>query len=301
AMADAYNVIAIDDIRLITGFEIAPVQLDRAIIDGVILEGQVAALFDALEALGYHELVDAMYAAAVAPPPPPRPLTHRERIDEQAVFPLRSIDVDARLSGPFAAVKLCQRFANPFDEVIEAIYIFPLPAGAAVYAFRMRVGDRVVESVLQERQQARQTYETGKSQGHRAALIEQDRDNVFTVSVGNLPPGEEIVIELEYAERLDCNEAVTTFRFPLVVAPRYIPGTPLDGESRGYGMSPDTLRVPDASRITPPLLLPELRSGARLDLVVHLEAAAGFPQRLACSQHAMSQAAESDELIISLA
>jgi Ca-activated chloride channel family protein len=301
AMHDPANVIAIDDMRLITGFEIAPLQLDESVIRGAIDRGECEPIFDALEALGMTDLLEALYVASTVPPPAPRSKTPRERINEEAYFPLRALEVDARLSGPFASVKVRQRFGNPYDVAIEALYIFPLSADAAVHAFRMRVGSRVVESALQERKQARETYETGKREGYRAALIEQDRDNVFTVSVGNLPPGEEVDIELDYAERLECNGDYLTFRFPLVVAPRYIPGLPLERSPQGDGVALDTHRVPEASRITPPMLPPELHGGAELKMQVHLEAAGRFPRHLACSQHATAQQADGDDVVVSLA
>lgn len=203
-------------------------------------------------------------------------------------FPLRALDVQARISGPLASVDVRQTFANPCAAPAEAVYIFPLPAGSAVHRFRLLVGDRVIEGVVKERAQARQEYAEGLRKGHRAALLEQERDNVFTVTVGNLPPGEEVTVELSYAGRLERDLAESTFRFPLVVAERYIPGDPRDGEPVGQGVAPDTTRVRDASRITPPRLAPGLRSGARLSLKVLLDTGGLLPLKLASSQHATS-------------
>lgn len=216
-------------------------------------------------------------------------------------FPLRALDVQARISGPLASVDVRQTFANPFSNPIEAVYLFPLPHGAAVHRFRLRVGDRVVDGVVKERGEAREEYREGLRRGHRAALLEQERDNVFTVQVGNLPPGEEVSIELSYAGRLETDLAETTFRFPLVVAPRYIPGDPLDGEPVGHGTSADTSRVPDASRLNPPRLHPGLRSGARLSLKVLVDTGGLLPQRLACSQHATSVGSSDGTLTVELA
>src|SRR5262249_8115877 len=76
-------------------------------------------------------------------------------------------------------------------------YIFPLPDRAAVTAFRMEVGDRVVEGELKERAEAREAYEQAIEAGQRAAIAEEERPNVFTVRVGNLMPGDRAVVELE--------------------------------------------------------------------------------------------------------
>src|SRR5262249_33264834 len=134
-------------------------------------------------------------------------------------------------------------------------YIFPLPDRAAVTRFRMEVAGRVIEGVLQERAQARKEYEQAIQAGHRAAITEEDRPNVFTLRVGNLMPGEQATVRLTLVGPLPTSDGEATFRFPLVVAPRYIPGKPLPGPSVGDGTAPDTDAVPDASRITPPVLL----------------------------------------------
>src|SRR5690606_3403205 len=84
---------------------------------------------------------------------------------------------------------------------------------------------------------------------------------------------EEITIELELIGPLELNDDEATYRFPLVVAPRYTPGVPLDGVAVGAGVAPDTDQVPDASRVTPPVLLPGFPNPVRLSLEVTLDPA----------------------------
>jgi Ca-activated chloride channel family protein len=117
------------------------------------------------------------------------------------------------------------------------------------------VGDRLIEGVIQERMGAKTTYETAKRQGQRASLIEQERPNVFTTSVANIPPGAAIEVEIEYQHAVRYDAGRFGLRFPMVVGPRYIPGAPLTGTS-GTGWASDTDDVPDASRITPPVAHP---------------------------------------------
>ena len=206
-------------------------------------------------------------------------------------LPLEAMDVHARAVGLDVRVELRQTFANSLAQPIEATYIFPLPDRAAVTRFRLRVGERVIEGVIQERGQARAAYDDAIRAGHRAAIAEEERPDVFTVRVGNLMPGQraEVHIDLVGALSIDRNEA--TFRFPLVVAPRYIPGTPLSGESVGEGVVSDTDAVPDASRITPPVLLPGYPNPVRLRLRVDVDPA-GLPiSRLRSSLHAVMETA----------
>src|SRR5262245_8534430 len=191
-------------------------------------------------------------------------------------LPLKALDVHARIDGLLAEVALRQTFVNTLGEPLEATYIFPLPDRAAVTHFRMEVAGRVVEGALKERAEARREYDQAVRAGRRAGITEEERPGVFTLRVGNLMPGEEAVIRLTLTGPLTYADGEATWRFPLVVAPRYIPGAPLDGPSVGDGAVPDTDAVPDASRITPPVLLPGFPSPVRLSLAVDLYPA-GLP------------------------
>ncbi|MBO2460359.1 VIT domain-containing protein [Actinomadura violacea] len=187
-------------------------------------------------------------------------------------LPLDSVDVRASITGLAAGVEVVQGFRNPFDVPLEATYIFPLPDRAAVTAMRMEADDRVVEGTLKERGQARQDYSAAIAAGQRAALAEEDRPDVFTMQVGNILPGERVTISLALTQPLPHESSSTaTFRFPLVVAPRYIPGTPLDDEAAGGGAAEDTDAVPDASRISPPVLLPGFPNPVRLAISADID------------------------------
>jgi Ca-activated chloride channel homolog len=155
-------------------------------------------------------------------------------------FPLESMDVRARIDGLLARVVVCQTFVNTCEEPLEAAYIFPLPDRAAVTRFRMTVAGREIEGILEERGQAREHYAEAIAQGRRAAIAEEDRPGVFNLRVGNLMPGERAVVELTLCGVLPYGDGEVTFRFPLVVAPRYIPGMPLPGPSAGDGTAVDT-------------------------------------------------------------
>jgi Ca-activated chloride channel family protein len=174
----------------------------------------------------------------------------------QGALPLTGIEIDADLVGLYARVTLVQRFRNPHTRPIEAVYVFPLPDRASVHACVAELGGRRVEAQLKERSEAREEYFDALAAGKRAALAEEDRPEVFTISVGNVAPNEDATVTLELSMPLALDDDEATFRFPLVVAPRYVPGTPIDGGRAGEGTADDTEVVPDASRITPPLLAP---------------------------------------------
>ncbi|MBE7461270.1 MAG: marine proteobacterial sortase target protein [Zoogloeaceae bacterium] len=170
--------------------------------------------------------------------------------------PAVATDAEIRVSGIVARAVVRQTYRNPFDTWFEGIYVFPLPENAAVDHLRMKVGDRIIEGDIQERQAARAQYEQAKSSGRRAALVEQERPNIFTTSVANIPPRGEIVVEIEYQQTLRYDSGSFSLRFPMVVGPRYIPGAPAEGQGAGTGWAQNTDQVPDAARITPPVLDP---------------------------------------------
>lgn len=210
-------------------------------------------------------------------------------------LPLKALEVCTRIAGLLAHTTVRQTFVNPHAEPLEATYIFPLPDRAAVTSFVMEVAGRKIEGVLEERSKAREEYDEAIRQGHRAAIAEEERPNVFTLRVGNLLPKEQAQVTLTLAAPLALDSGEVTYRFPLVVAPRYIPGTPLEEDFVGDGVAPDTDEVPDASRITPPVLLPGFPNPVRLSLEVEIDSC-GLPiQNLRSSLHAVMME-EADDL-----
>ncbi|MEU5690754.1 VIT domain-containing protein [Actinosynnema sp. NPDC020468] len=196
---------------------------------------------------------------------------------ERGNLPLEEVAVRATVTGLASLTTLTQVFRNPHDEPIEATYVFPLPSRSAVTALRMEADDRVVEGVLKERGAARADYDEAIADGRRAAIAEEERPGVFTTRVGNVLPGERVTVRLTLAGVLAYEDDAATYRFPLVVAPRYIPGTPLPGGQVGAGVASDTDAVPDASRISPPVLLPGFPNPVRLSLEVEVDPA-GLPR-----------------------
>jgi len=211
--------------------------------------------------------------------------------------PLKHTDVRADISGFIARVKVRQTFYNPYNEKIEAVYVFPLPHTAAVDEMTMVIGERRIIGMIRRREAARFIYEQALAAGLTAALLEQERPNIFTQSVGNIKPHQEINIEISYVDVLKYDMGTYEFHFPMVVGPRYIPGAPISkkpevpdelkgkvGETdvegdaagrdpKGTGWSADTDRVDDASRITPPVLKPGFRTGHDISLAVKLDSA----------------------------
>ena len=142
-------------------------------------------------------------------------------------FPLREVHVKSRVSGFVAETKVTMRFVNPFNvnEPIEAVYTFPLPTDAAIYDFIMETKTRRVIGLIRPREEAERIYRQARAMGYTASLLTQERTNVFTQKVANIPPGEEVKIDMTYFERLNVEDGIFSYVFPAVVGPRYMPAS----------------------------------------------------------------------------
>jgi len=136
---------------------------------------------------------------------------------------LLATSIRARVAGAIARTTVTQSFRNDTAAVLEAVYVFPLPEGAAVHAMEMRVGERRIVSVVREREDARRTYEVARAEGRKAALVEEGRPNLFRTSLANLAPGETVDVELSYVHETARNGDTFSVTFPLAYVPRYGP------------------------------------------------------------------------------
>lgn len=170
--------------------------------------------------------------------------------------PLERTSVVGDISGFGARVTVSQTFINPTKEAIEAVYTFPLPQDAAVDRMTMTIGSRVIEAEIKRREDARRVYEAAKNAGQSAALLDQERPNVFTQSVANIMPGSKVKIEISYVQILKFEKGEFEFVFPMVVGPRF------------------TANAPDPGKILPPIVPKGTRSGTNIDLTLNLNAGA---------------------------
>lgn len=139
--------------------------------------------------------------------------------------PLKHTDVQAEISGFLARVTVTQEFVNPTGQAIEAVYRFPLPGDAAVDGMEMRIGARVVKGVIKRREEAEKLFNDARRRGQTAALLNQERPNIFTQSVTNIGPGERVRIVIQYVETVKYEDGHYEWVFPMVVGPRYIPSS----------------------------------------------------------------------------
>ena len=169
---------------------------------------------------------------------------------QYAVAPTVETEVAIQVNGVIARTRLSQVFHNPGSEFVEGIYVFPLPEKAAVDHLWIRIGERAIEGVIQEKEEARKTYEKAKTEGRKAALVEQQRPNLFTNSVAHIGPNEQVRVTIEYQQTLAYDNGEYRLRFPLAVAPRYIPAS-----ASGNAM-PDEPKAIEAFSVDGPVQTP---------------------------------------------
>ncbi len=204
-------------------------------------------------------------------------------MDEEGIvsdLPLEHTEAHITVDGSIQLVTVRQVYGNPYTNPIETVYVFPLPESGAVYSMNMEIGDRRIEGDIKERLEAQRIYEEAISQGQTAALLEQERPNIFTQTVGNIMPGDDIVIEIMYAAPVAYNDGNWEVVYPMVVGPRFSPNG-----------------VSDVDRITPDIVPEDSRSGYDIELTMTLDP--GFPIReFESLNHAVSTEIQDDDRLV---
>jgi Ca-activated chloride channel family protein len=200
-----------------------------------------------------------------------------------ALAPKVATEVGIEVSGMVARTRVSQVFHNPGSDFVEGIYVFPLPESGAVDRLWMRIGDRVIEGQIQEKEAARKVYDQAKSEGRKAALVEQQRPNLFTNNVAHIGPGERVEIRIEYQQPLQYEDGEYRLRFPLAVTPRYL--TPMSARDP-MPDEPKALEARNDDTVLQPAFL-RARGTNPVDIAVVIDA--GVPiQGLRSSYHDVS-------------
>ena len=159
-------------------------------------------------------------------------------------LPLRSVALTTHAAGGLASVRLRQTFANPHAEPLAVTYQLPLPADAAVVDFRFVLDGRVIAGVVQKKADARETFERAVLEGRTAALLEQERSSLFTQRLGNLPAGAVLQVEIDVEQPLAWRDQGWEWRFPTVIAPRYLGDATPDAAAVTVGVTEANPSIP---------------------------------------------------------
>ena len=135
--------------------------------------------------------------------------------------PTLKTDITVDVQGLFTTTTVKQYFINPTNTFTEAIYLFPLPEKSAVDQLHMKIGGRYSNGIIQKKEEAEKIYEKAKKLGKKTSLISSSRSNIFKTKLANIAPGEMIVVEFRYQEKLMLREGEYSLRIPTVITHRY--------------------------------------------------------------------------------
>ncbi len=206
--------------------------------------------------------------------------------------PVLTTDYQVTVTGLIAETRLQQRFGNDSDQWQEGVYTFPLPDNATVHAMILRAGEREIVGEIREREQARQEYETARQEGRQAARVEQQRPNLFTTRLANIPPGEAVTVELHFQQPVAYDSGEFSLRLPATLTPRYIPGVPQTTAQTEWsgGWATATVDVADAHQITPPQVEHHEVAEGSHNMTIAVELRTGIPvAQVASASHQITE------------
>ncbi len=184
-------------------------------------------------------------------------------------FPLIKVVARTQIVGDCASTTIEEHYANPHKHPMDVTHTIPLPANGAVIAFSITAGERNVKGVCKKTAEARADFDSAKSRGKTAAIVESVRDDIHAIRLTNVPPKTAVIVCMHIVERLRVDDGRFEFRLPTTISQKFVPGDAIGHE--GEGTSPDTDHAPDASRLTPPI---RLEGGTQLDFEIALAAGA---------------------------
>jgi Ca-activated chloride channel family protein len=145
---------------------------------------------------------------------------------QRIIVPLESTEVVLDVKPGLVEAEVTQTFTNRTNTALEATYLYPLPHDATITDVELRYPDHIVKSVVREKKQARQEYETAKSEGKKAALIEQHDPSLFSTAVANFLPGEKVQVVFRFNQPLTISARSVEIRFPMVTGEKYFLSEP---------------------------------------------------------------------------
>jgi Ca-activated chloride channel family protein len=218
----------------------------------------------------------------------------------RVILPLKGVECDFSVVSGIGEVSMTQIFRQDNAKPLDCEYLFPLPADASVYACEADINGRTIRAQVRERQEARQIAAERKAAGFRTALVEAERENLFTLSLGNVQPGDLVTIQLKYFQTLRHLAEMPSIEIPFCPGIRYIPGAPLLRSNKGKGVVDDTNEVPDASRITPVRIDGEHPDAAYIEVRGTLDGKFVNEQELSSPSHPIVVQRTGEQLRVSL-
>lgn len=142
-------------------------------------------------------------------------------IESEEQLALRGVEVATRIPGLLVETSQTQKYKNDTENNLELAYTFPLPVGATLLSFDVRIGERSYQGTVIPRAEAEVEYEKAIAEGNSAFRLQEIRAGLYNATLGNVMPGESVEISIVYAETLAWNGNSLRYRLPTTIAPRY--------------------------------------------------------------------------------
>jgi len=178
--------------------------------------------------------------------------------------------ISGEVNGMLASISVQQTFKNQSTDWVNGRYVFPLPESAAVDSLRIQIGERIIDGLIKEKEQAKKIFKQAKQAGKKAGLLQQHRPNLFSISIANIGPQEQVVAQITFIDQVRFENDVFSLSLPTTLTPRYVPDAAISPHAMkqqlldtfeeqdnvdinfSSGWSANTARVVDAGDITPP-------------------------------------------------
>ena len=169
---------------------------------------------------------------------------------KQTALPLKDVSVEAEIQGYVLGLKSTLKYDNDSSEPVEVLFRFPLEQSHAVVGLTAIIDGRKIKAQIKEKEEARAEYDDALASGMSAALAEEKSGDVFSISLGNLPPGKEAEIHLQVVGELGIDaEGNVRFSLPSTLKPRYTPAGSSDPLARVEGGAQGQVEQASASSV----------------------------------------------------
>lgn len=143
--------------------------------------------------------------------------------NRQVLVPLSGIKLSGKLEAGHALLQARLTYNNQLSEKpLECTFEFPVDSSTVVNSVRATVGERSVEAVIQNKEEAKEKYDDAVASGKAAVYVERrQKQQALTLQLGNLLPGQQATVEIELCAPLKVYGSAYEFAIPLSFMPRY--------------------------------------------------------------------------------
>ncbi len=134
---------------------------------------------------------------------------------------LQSVHAQGQLQGLMLRMKLRQVYRNTTGDNLECVYTFPLAWGSVLLGMAVELNGKRMTGTVIEKKEAEVTYEKAIQSGDLPVMLERSGKDLYTANLGNILPGDEVVIEIDYAQLLKLEGGMLRLALPTTIAPRY--------------------------------------------------------------------------------